>query len=280
MSQKKKRKSKYNSKKKSKKLFSKLFSLIIFTILLFSGYYFTDISESSFGTAISNISTSAGDIVSSYTSCIYDTSTTTTTTATVSSTSLDDIPDYSDLPYVILDNNIPDFSDDIDTSVTFEIYSDLDYLDRCQVAFANLGIETMPTEDRESISSVKPSGWQSVTYDIVDGTYLYNRSHLIGFQLSAENANEENLITGTRYFNVDGMLPFENDVADYIETTQNHVLYRVSPIYEGENLVANGVQMEAKSVEDDGEGILFNVFIYNVQPGITINYLDGTSSLD
>ena len=137
----------------------------------------------------------------------------------------------------------------------------------------------MPTENRESISSVKPSGWQSVKYDIISGKYLYNRSHLIGFQLTAENANKENLITGTRYFNVEGMLPFENMVADYIKETNNHVLYRVTPVFEGNNLVATGVQMEAKSVEDDGEGIEFNVFVYNIQPGITIDYATGNSAL-
>ena len=137
----------------------------------------------------------------------------------------------------------------------------------------------MPTEKRESISSVKPSGWQSVKYDIVEGKYLYNRSHLIGYQLTAENANERNLITGTRYFNATLMLPYENMVADYIKETNNHVLYRVTPVFEGNNLVATGVQMEAKSVEDNGEGIEFNVFVYNVQPGITIDYATGNSAL-
>ena len=137
----------------------------------------------------------------------------------------------------------------------------------------------MPTEKRESISSVKPSGWQSVKYDIVEGKYLYNRSHLIGYQLTAENANDRNLITGTRYFNATLMLPYENMVADYIKETNNHVLYRVTPVFEGNNLVATGVQMEAKSVEDNGEGIEFNVFVYNVQPGITIDYATGNSAL-
>ncbi len=137
----------------------------------------------------------------------------------------------------------------------------------------------MPTEERESISSVKPSGWQSIKYDIVEGKYLYNRSHLIGFQLTAENANKSNLITGTRYFNANLMLPYENMVADYIKETNNHVLYRVTPVFEGNNLVATGVQMEAKSVEDNGEGIEFNVFVYNVQPGITIDYATGSSAL-
>ena len=153
------------------------------------------------------------------------------------------------------------------------------YMARCGVAYANVDTDIMPTEKRESISSVKPSGWQSVKYDIVEGKYLYNRSHLIGYQLTAENANARNLITGTRYFNATLMLPYENMVADYIKETNNHVLYRVTPLFEGNNLVATGVQMEAKSVEDNGEGIEFNVFVYNVQPGITIDYATGNNSL-
>ena len=138
----------------------------------------------------------------------------------------------------------------------------------------------MPTEDRGEIGSVKPSGWQSVKYDIIDGKYLYNRCHLIGYQLTAENANEKNLITGTRYLNIEGMLPFENMVADYVKETGNHVMYRVTPIFEGDNLVASGVLMEGKSVEDDGEGILYCVYCYNVQPGISIDYATGASYLD
>ena len=144
---------------------------------------------------------------------------------------------------------------------------------------ASVGQDIMPTEERGSIGQVKPTGWQTVKYDNVDGKYLYNRCHLIGFQLTGENANEKNLITGTRYMNVDGMLPFENMVADYVKETGNHVVYRVTPIYEGDNLVASGVQMEAKSVEDDGEGICFNVYVYNVQPGIDIDYATGNSQL-
>ena len=137
----------------------------------------------------------------------------------------------------------------------------------------------MPTEKRGNIGQVKPSGWQTVKYDFVDGKYLYNRCHLIGYQLTAENANKKNLITGTRSMNVDGMLPFENMVADYIKETKNHVLYRVTPIFIGDNLVASGVLMEAQSVEDEGEGILFNVFVYNVQPGVAIDYETGESWL-
>ena len=192
---------------------------------------------------------------------------------------INNIPAYSGNDYIVLNNNIPNFSDSDLTTTSFEEYSPLDSLGRCGVAYANIGTDLMPTEERESISSVKPSGWQSIKYDIVEGKYLYNRSHLIGFQLTVENANKSNLITGTRYFNANLMLPYENMVADYIKETNNHVLYRVTPVFEGNNLVATGVQMEAKSVEDNGEGIEFNVFVYNVQPGITIDYATGASAL-
>ena len=197
----------------------------------------------------------------------------------VPSISLADIPDYAVDPYVVVNNNQPDFAESDMTTNSFETYSDLDALGRCGIAYANIGQDLMPTEERGNISDVKPSGWQSVEYEGIDGGYLYNRCHLIGFQLTAENANEKNLITGTRYLNVEGMLPFENMVADYIQETGNHVLYRVTPLFEGDNLVASGVQMEAKSVEDNGAGILFNVFCYNVQPGITIDYATGNSQL-
>lgn len=192
---------------------------------------------------------------------------------------IDNIPAYSGEDYIILNNNVPNFSESDLTTTSFEEYAPLDDLGRCGVAYSNIGTDIMPTEKRESISSVKPSGWQSVKYDIVEGKYLYNRSHLIGYQLTAENANDRNLITGTRYFNATLMLPYENMVADYIKETNNHVLYRVTPVFEGNNLVATGVQMEAKSVEDNGEGIEFNVFVYNVQPGITIDYATGDSAL-
>lgn len=196
-----------------------------------------------------------------------------------SSLSLEDIPAYTGEPYVILQDNLPAFTEEDLTEASFEIYNDLDHLGRCTSAYANVGIDLMPTEKRGSISQVKPTGWQSTTYDIVDGKYLYNRCHLIGYQLSGENANERNLITGTRYLNIEGMLPFENMVADYVKETENHVLYRVTPIFEENNLVASGVQIEAYSVEDKGEGICFHVFAYNVQPGITIDYSTGRSSL-
>lgn len=193
----------------------------------------------------------------------------------VQSFSLEDIPASSDTGYVFINNNEPEFTEDEYTTDAFEAYSPLDYLGRCGPAYACLGRELMPTEDRESISHIYPSGWQSVQYDIVEGGSLYNRSHLIGFQMSGENDNEENLITGTRYMNAHVMLPFENLVADYIKDTGNHVLYRVTPVFEGSNLVASGVQMEALSVEDGGADICFNVYIYNIQPGIEIDYATG-----
>lgn len=190
-----------------------------------------------------------------------------------------DVPAYSGEPYTAVNNNEPYFTSDNLTTEAFENYSELDALGRCGVAYANVCLETMPTEKRGSISEVKPTGWHSVKYDNVDGKSLYNRCHLIGYQLTAENANQQNLITGTRYLNVDGMLPFENMVADYVKETDNHVLYRVTPIFTGDNLVADGVLMEGYSVEDEGEGICFCVYAYNVQPGITIDYATGDSWL-
>lgn len=195
------------------------------------------------------------------------------------SNSLSKIPEYSGTPYVVLNDNESEFTDNNLTTESFELYSELDELGRCGQAYANISRELMPIEKRGSIGQVKPSGWHTVKYDIVDGKYLYNRSHLIGFQLAGENANEKNLITGTRYFNVEGMLPFENLVADYVKETGNHVLYRVTPIFNGQDLVASGVQMEARSVEDQGDGIDFNVYVYNIQPGVTINYTTGESQL-
>ena len=193
--------------------------------------------------------------------------------------SLSDIPDYTGEPYVVLSDNRPYFAEDDLTTNSYETYSPLDDLGRCGVTEACVGLDLMPTEPRGSISSVKPTGWVQAQYDCVDGKSLYNRCHLIGFQLSGENANKQNLITGTRYLNVDGMLPFENLVADYVHETENHVLYRVTPIFEGTELVARGVQMEALSVEDGGEGVCFNVYAYNVQPGIVIDYATGESWL-
>lgn len=190
----------------------------------------------------------------------------------------EEIPEFSGEPYVELNGNEPEFTEDELTEQSFETYSELDSLGRCGAALASVGTDLMPAGRRESIGHIKPTGWHSVTYDGVDGNYLYNRCHLIGYQLSGENANEENLITGTRYMNVDGMLPFENMVADYVTETQNHVLYRVTPYFEGDNLLADGVQMEALSVEDDGDGISYNVYVYNAQPGIHIDYSTGEST--
>ncbi len=191
-----------------------------------------------------------------------------------------DIPEYDSEPYIIINDNQPFFGEDEITAEVFEIYSDLDDLGRCGTAYANICQELMPTDERESISGVKPAGWINNPYSFVEGGYVYNRCHLIAFQLAAENATEENLITGTRYLNVTGMLPFENMVADYVKETDNHVLYRVTPLYEGKNLVADGVLMEAYSVEDEGEGICFCVFVYNVQPGVEINYTTGENWAD
>lgn len=189
----------------------------------------------------------------------------------------DDVPDYSTSAYAVVNNNTPFFTNSDKTTVSFERYSDLDWMGRCDEAYANVGVDLMPTEPRGDISSVKPTGWHSVKYDIVDGKYLYNRCHLIGYQLTAENANKLNLITGTRYLNVQGMLDFENMVADYVKETKNHVLYRVTPVFEGDDAVANGVLMEAQSVEDNGAGITFCVYCYNVQPGIVVDYVTGDS---
>jgi DNA-entry nuclease len=190
-----------------------------------------------------------------------------------------EIPEYNGESYVTINNNEPNFDEEDYTTSSFEKYSELDSLGRCGVAYANVSKDTMPTEKRGSIGMIKPSGWHTIKYDNVDGKYLYNRCHLIGYQLTGENANEKNLITCTRQTNTVGMLEFENKVAEYVKETNNHVLYRVTPIFENNNLVASGIQMEAKSVEDKGEGISFNVYVYNVQDGIEINYETGESKL-
>lgn len=194
--------------------------------------------------------------------------------------SLEEVPAFDTEPYVILNDNLPDFPEEDKTTNSFEEYSPLDYLNRCGPAYANVGLETMPTEERGAIGMIKPTGWQTVKYDCVDGKYLYNRCHLIGYQLAGENANERNLITGTRFLNTQGMLPFENQVADYIEETGNHVLYRVTPVYDGADLLAWGVQMEAYSVEDQGAGVCFNVLCFNAEPGVAIDYATGASWAD
>lgn len=198
---------------------------------------------------------------------------------TIPTISLDQVPAYSGEPYVVLENNVPKFSESDYVAESYETYGDLDAMNRCTYTVACIGRDLMPTEDRGNIGQVRPTGWVTAKYDFVDGKYLYNRCHLIGFQLTGENANERNLITGTRYMNVDGMLPFENMVADYIKETGNHVLYRVIPVFDGSNLLASGVTMEAWSVEDNGEGICFYVYVYNVQPGVEIDYVTGESWL-
>ncbi|MCF0259679.1 MAG: DNA/RNA non-specific endonuclease [Erysipelotrichaceae bacterium] len=195
----------------------------------------------------------------------------------VVSLKVSDIPAYSNQPYVTMNSNKPYFSDDELTVLSYESYASLDKLGRVAWAMASLDKSLMPTESRSSINGVKPTGWNSDKYDFIDGNNLYNRCHLIGFQLSGENANDRNLMTGTRYMNTEGMLPFENKLADYIKSTGNHVIYRVTPLFEGDNLVASGVLMEAKSVEDKGKGIEFNVYCYNVQPGVEIDYKTGSS---
>lgn len=233
-----------------------IYGIIALILVLIVGYFSPDILEEAKGNQLQNY-------------IVY----------TVSSADLENIPEYSNSPYVILNDNKPEFTEEELETDPFESYSELDSLGRCGVAMANIGLELMPKadEERESISSVEPTGWINREYEIVDGGYLYNRCHLIGYQLTAENANEKNLITGTRYMNTEGMLPFENEIAEYIKETRNHVLYRVTPIFEDDNLVASGVQLEAQSIEDSGVGICFNVYCYNVQPGITIDYATGES---
>lgn len=202
--------------------------------------------------------------------------TTTQYTEIARSESVSEVEPYTVYPYTVINNNVPEF-EKTDYTKSFEKYGELDSLGRCTSCIANIGTDLMPTEERGAIGFVKPTGWQVAKYSNIDGRYLYNRCHLIGYQLSAENANPNNLITGTRYLNIEGMLPFENKVATYVKTTSNHVLYRVTPIFKDDELVARGVQMEAYSIEDDGEGVEFNVYCYNVQPDIEIDYKTGNS---
>ncbi|MBE6155035.1 MAG: hypothetical protein E7163_05675 [Firmicutes bacterium] len=199
---------------------------------------------------------------------------------TQESYAIDSIPEYSGKSFIVINDNIPNFNENDKTSDSYEKYSNLDFLGRAGVAVANIGKDLMPTEERESIGMIKPSGWHTIKYDIVDGKYLYNRCHLIGFQLTGENANEKNLITCTRQMNTGKMLEYENKIANYIRKTNNHVLYRVTPIYIDNNRLASGVQMEALSIEDNGRGIKFNVYVYNVQDGIEIDYKTGESKLE
>ena len=190
---------------------------------------------------------------------------------------------YSGTISVSVNNGVPEFAANEITTASYEQYGSLDSLGRCTTAIACVGIDIMPTEERGSIGTVKPTGWNQNKYPgIVDSEppYPYNRCHLIGYQLTGENANEKNLITGTRYFNIEGMLPYENKVANYVKSTGNHVMYRVTPVFSGNNLLCDGVKIEAYSVEDSGKGVSFNVFCYNVQPGIKIDYSDGSNMID
>lgn len=242
-----------NNKKQVKQLMGVFIAIILLGISIFFGNDMVDLPKESSSSTIS-------------------------TNQTNTNFNIADIPEYTDKIYIEINNNMPYFEESEYTTESFEKYSELDELGRCGVAYANISKEIMPSEgdERGSISSVKPTGWEQAKYD---GEYLYNRCHLIGYQLADEDANELNLITGTRYFNVNGMLPFENQVADYIkENENNHVLYRVTPIFKEDNLLASGVEIEAYSVEDNGQGVCFNVFVYNVQPGITIDYKTGESS--
>lgn len=262
-------------RKKQKQLLV-IFSMMI--TLLFSGCGTTNTVIN--GTDTTKISTESNDIKNTEEIIFNEELTNKNEEQSTSSFDLASIPEYTGTPYIAIHDNVPYFADEeFSKTDSFESYSDLDDLGRCGVAYANVGQDLMPTEKRGAIGSVKPTGWHTVKYDCVDGKYLYNRCHLIGYQLTAENANEKNLVTGTRYLNVNGMLPFENMVADYVDETGNHVLYRVTPEFNGNELVCRGVLMEAKSVEDNGEGIEFCVYVYNVQPGVTINYETGDSCL-
>ena len=256
------------------KRYSAILALLLAAALLLGGCVQTNPAGPSSGTE-----TTAATTVTTTVATGTGQETTTAPAATRPTTEPTDPGEWpgADVPYVVLGDNVPDFTDADGGETSYERYSDLDQQGRCGVAMACIGRDLMPTEERGSIGQVKPSGWQTVKYDFVDGKYLYNRCHLIGYQLSGENANVKNLITGTRYLNVEGMLPFENMVADYVKETGNHVLYRVTPLFVGRELVARGVRMEAWSVEDDGDGVCFDVFCFNVQPGVVIDYSTGSS---
>lgn len=258
------------------KMNKKLFSLLLVFTLMLAGCSATQVKEDITNTT--NIHTENESIENESTE---NKSTTNNSNSNTDVINLDDIPDYKGIPYVEINGNVPFFTDeDKKRTDAFETYSDLDNLGRCGVAYANICKELQPTDERGAIGQVKPSGWKTMKYNgYVEGNYLYNRCHLIGFQLAGENANEKNLITGTRYMNCDGQLPFEDIVDDYVDSTKNHVLYRVTPIFENDNLVASGVLTEAYSVEDSGKGVQFCVYCYNVQPGIGIDYTTGDSWL-
>ena len=273
-------------------LYQKILSLLLtVSVLFFSGCNAIDnqskqndsLATTTYSeTSITTAPTEKTEKVTSSETTTYKTTTTVTTTTTAAEINkfvLSEIPTFSDKAYIAVNNNIPYFTkEEMSSAESFEEYSKLDKYGRCGVAIACVGQDLMPTEERGSIGSVKPSGWRTVKYAGVDGKYLYNRCHLIGYQLTAENANEKNLITGTRYLNIEGMLPFENMTADYIKETNNHVLYRVTPIFDEDDLLCRGVLMEGYSIEDKGEGICFCIYAYNAQPGISIEYKTGDSS--
>lgn len=271
--------------KKARKLISFILSIVIVALIVGVKFDLIDVSKYIPEEASSAINSVADEFNEKFGTTVTNSETEATSSYTINTAfSLDDIPEYTSSPYVIVNDNVPYFTKSDYTDESFENYGDLDELGRCTVTFACIGYDLMPTEERGNIGSVKPTGWHTVKYDCVDGKYLYNRCHLIGYQLTGENANKKNLITGTRYLNVEGMLPFENMVADYIkeehaEGNDTHVLYRVTPIFEGDNLLASGVLMEAQSVGGGDDPMSFCVYCYNVQPGVTINYSDGSSYL-
>lgn len=260
-----------------------------------TGNNVSDTDTLSFSDQTKTVMTETEKEINSTTTATTPTTTTETTTVSETTTSaattaepekqttpfsLSDIPPFSNTPYCEVNNNKPFFTDDEITTQSYEYYPDLDSLGRCDACIACISLDMMPTTEREGIGMVKPSGWHLDKYDFVDGKYLFNRCHLIGYQLTGENANLSNLITGTRYMNIQGMLPYENKTANYIKSTGNHVMYRVTPVFEGDNLVATGVLMEAYSVEDKGQGLCFNVFCWNSQPGVVIDYATGDNRLD
>ena len=254
-----------------KKSFLLLFSLLLALSLLLSGFDLSSIRPSG-GTGGTGDAGGAGGSFDGATGSVG-------VSDTVDLGAYGTVPAYAGTPFVVIGDGIPKFTAEELTTTSFERYAPLDSYGRCGVCVASIGIDLMPTEDRGDINNVTPTAWHSVKYDIVSGKYLYNRCHLIGFQLAGENDNARNLITGTRELNIEGMLPFENMIADYVKETENHVLYRVTPVFEGTNLLATGVLMEGYSIEDEGEGVCFVVFAYNAQPGIALNYADGTSAL-
>lgn len=273
-----------SKKRRKKKSYGWAIYLLIVAILIAGVWHSSDSTDNSdYDASLQSAYESVSRVLFEENSTIFESDSTADTIGNTysESISLSEIPAYSGRPYIAINDNQPDFDFDNLSATAYESYADLDRLGRCGVAEAILGKETMPADDEErgTISGVYPSGWEQENYDCVDGGYLYNRCHLIGWQLSCENANEKNLITGTRYMNTEGMLPFENMVADYIRETGNHIAYRVTPVYDGNNLVASGVQVEAYSIEDNGDGICFNIYCYNVQPSIVIDYATGESRL-